>query len=528
MGKLFAASAITIGVLGSFVFCIITLALLVTDTFALPVAIVATIIVNTLLFFISPFFTDLMQRWLYKTTFLKEEEVRQQYPHMYECVKKVCDEYHFSFPRFGFIEDGNPTAFTYGSGRYNARIIVTRGLFAFLDTEEVNAVIAHELGHIVHRDFMVMMVASTLLQILYEMYAVFIRVKGKKTGPIKVLGLLSYVLYVIGTYMILYLSRTREYLADRFSARYTSPVTLANALIKIAYGIVAVADEDPQSRRLLESTRQLGIVDVKNAKHLGLVSFNSNRDPRILAEVLVFDKVNPWAQIIELSSTHPLTGKRIDALARLAKEKNLTFYCDVEAAIQRMSIDYGRLYNQFFIEIAISSVPYITVLIGLFSGNPVHAILGFGLGLIIPILYKFPYSDKVSTTILDEMRNPYASPMRGKVVALSGQVIGKGIPGYVFSEDMMYQDKTGLIFLDYTSLFGFLGNFFFALGKMKEVMGKPSTATGWFTRTMSSKIALQRMTIESEIITSHPVVWEIVKIVLLIGLWAFLFFGEVF
>jgi len=75
----------------------------------------------------------------------------------------------------------------------------------------------------------------------------------------------------IGIYLLLYLSRTREYLADSFSAGRVEPRHLASALIMIAYGIVAIEDTEA-TQSLLRSTRHLGVIDVKNARYTGLLA----------------------------------------------------------------------------------------------------------------------------------------------------------------------------------------------------------------------------------------------------------------
>ncbi len=97
------------------------------------------------------------------------------------------------------------------------------------------------------------------------------------------------MLYTIGIYVLLYLSRTREYLADRFSRRARrGTATLANALVKIAYGIAEAADTEA-SRDLLAGTRHLGVVDVKNARNLGLVAENTKAEPSATANAMLFD-----------------------------------------------------------------------------------------------------------------------------------------------------------------------------------------------------------------------------------------------
>lgn len=524
MNRLFWASTITLTILSSFVFFVVILILLYTDAVNIWLAISWTIIINFISWLIGPWITDHINKWFYKTKFLSKEEVERIYPEVAKLINEVSTKHHFPFPKIGIIPDKNPTAFSYGSGRYNSRIVLTDGIFHFLDIQEVKAVVAHELGHIVHRDFIVIMIASTLLQILYEIYAVLIRARGRKSGGPRVIALVTYVLYLIGTYMLYYLSRTRETLADEFSARITSPTDLANGLIKIAYGIVTVKDSD-STKRLLESTRHLGIIDVKNAKHIGVTTYIAHENPDILSEVMVFDKISPWAKLIELNSTHPLTGNRIDHLSDLSKElTGQEFPFDVGAAIARLNIDKSRLYSNFFFGVIMYFAPVITSFIFLFLTPLAWVPAGFALGLLIQTIYKFPFGKAVETTILDEMRNPYASPIKGKPILLTGQVIGRGVPGYMFGEDMMYQDKTGLTFLDYNSLFSFVGNFFFALGKIKTLFNVPSKAEGWFFRQMSSIVSLRYIQTDKETIESHPILWSFVLSVILFGVSYYLFF----
>lgn len=536
MAKLFFASSITLGILSAFVAGAVILVLLYADALSLSFAIILTVVINTILLLVSPFLSDFVNRWFYRLRFLSKEEIQQQYPEIVQLIQGICDQYKFRFPKVGIIPDKNPTAFTYGSGRFNARLVLTEGIFHFLNKEETKAVVAHEMGHVVHRDFIIMMIATTLIQILYQIYAVFRRMKSndskKGNSGALIIALVAYALYIIGIYLLLYLSRTREYLADAFSAKYIESKELANALIKIAYGIVT-AEDSGTTPGLLGSTRHLGIIDVKNAKYVGAVSYITHSDPNVLSEVMVFDRVSPWATLIELNSTHPLTGKRLGHLEALAKEKGNAFPYDVEAAIQRMQIDKARLYKQFFRDLFVFALPYvlsaIVIATAILANSNLFLLIpaAFGLGLLLQIRYKFSSSAPVTTTILDEMRNPYASPMRGKPVMFSGQVIGRGVPGFVLGEDMMYQDSTGLIFVDYTHAFGFLGNIFFALYKVKSLFGIPSNAIGWFYRSMGSHMALKCLQTKESIIKSHPMLWALVVPILLIvlSIWLYSSFG---
>lgn len=527
--RLVITSLFTLAVLSSFVFFVVILILLYGGTINLGLAITLTVGINILLWLIGPKITEWMTVWFYHCKYLSKAEVEQLHPEVAEIISQVTTIYHFPFPKVGVIPDKNPTAFSYGSGRFNARIVLTDGIFQFLSPQEIKSVVAHELGHIKNRDFIVMMIASTLVQILYEIYAVFIRAKGKKSGNLKLIALIAYAFYVIGTYTLLFLSRAREYLADEFSSQVTSSEDLATSLIKIAYGIVTTVEDDAE-KHLLHSTRQLGIIDVEHAKQIGIVSYITNHDPNVLAEVMVFDKVSPWAKLAELNSTHPLTGKRIERLSKLSKNQNKPFSFDIDAASNRLRINSSKLYENFAFGIAICLLPYVLGIAALLLGSIFWAVIAFAIGLIVQILYRFPFSKAVETNVLDEMRDPYASPVRGKPVTFSGSVIGRGVPGYVFSADMMYQDKTGLIFITYNSFFGFLGNLFFALGKIKTLFGVPSIAEGWFFRGMGSALTLKYIKTDKGTVKSHPLLWAFFSpiVIMIIVIITVLYFSQLF
>lgn len=524
MGSLFVVSLITLGILLSFVFSILILTMLVIGTIDIWIAIAFTVIINFFLWLLGPWFTDWINKWFYKVRFLKQDEFSATYPDLARAINEVSSAYHFPVPKIGIIPDKNPTAFTYGSGRWNARLILTEGIFHFLNQDEVKAVVIHELGHIRNRDFVVMMIGSTIIQILYQLYFALTRSSSdsKKGDYLKAVGLLAYVFYILGTFILLFLSRTREYLADQFSAEVTKdPHHLATALIKIAYGIVTTEDSD-STKSLLQSTRHLGIVDVKNAKQIGVASYISHQDPAVLSEVMVFDRVSPWAKLIELNSTHPLNGKRIGRLGELAKKLGKAFPYDVEQAITRLQVDQGRVGRGFALGLIIFLLPVLAVAAGLgltAFGMPWPIILTlFGLAMLVQVIYRFPQAAAVTSTVLDEMRNPYASPVRGRKISLEGQAVGRGVPGFIFGEDLMFQDKTGLIFLDYNSIFGFIGDLFFALGKIKSLLGQRATAEGWFFRGLGSSLSLTKLQTSAATVHSHPVFWGVALPIVLIGL----------
>ncbi|HIH49568.1 TPA: M48 family metalloprotease, partial [Candidatus Woesearchaeota archaeon] len=237
------ASLITLGLLSGFVFAIIAAIMYFAGNISWAWMLAITIIFNLVMWLVGPTLSDFMYRWFYRATFYKEEDLKGK--KFATFIRKVCDKHKIPYPTIGIIPDNNPTAFTYGSGPWNSRIVLSEGLFHYLNEDELEAVIAHELGHIVHKDFIVMAVASLLLQILYQLYVIFARgsmSRGSALGKrgskdddgssLIIIGYVSLLFYYIGMYVLLFLSRLREYYADEFSAQETGdPNLLSSALI---------------------------------------------------------------------------------------------------------------------------------------------------------------------------------------------------------------------------------------------------------------------------------------------------------
>jgi Zn-dependent protease with chaperone function len=504
MTKLFFASLVTLSLLTAMVAGVVIAALVASGNLDTGLALVLVLVINTVIFFISPWITDLMLKWVNKIVYLSDEELKSRHAHVHAIVNDVAREYGFTTPSVGIIPDRNPTAFTYGLFRSNARIVLTDGIFEFLNEEETRAVVAHELGHIVHRDFLVMTVAGTLVQMLYVIYASLTRRNsgggGKDKNNLAIIGIAAYVMYVLGTYILLYLSRTREYLADSFAAERVEARHLANALVKIAYGIAESTDSD-QTRQLLASTRHMGVVDFKGAGPLGLVVEASKLNPDATANAMLFDIYNPWAKFVELSSTHPLTGKRIHALAAIASEKRQTFQeIDIEAAARRAKVNPAALWSKFLRELALLALPAATLVVvgyaGLASDMPFLALLAIpasilAWGLLIPITY--PFSAPAATSVVDLMGDVAASPVIGRLVRLEGEVIGRVNAGSVFGEDTIFADPTGRMAVDFRSLLGPLGDLWTGWRRVKPHINQKGAVTGWFRRSMGGYVIMSEL-----------------------------------
>jgi Zn-dependent protease with chaperone function len=516
MAKLYFASLVTLSLLTAMVAGVVIAALVAAGSLDVGFALFLVLVINAVIFFISPWLTDLMLKWVNQVEFIDDQTLAARYPHVHAIIHDVARDYGFEPPSVGIIPDRNPTAFTYGLFRSGARIVLTEGIFEFLNEEETRAVVAHELGHIVNRDFLVMTVAGTLVQMLYVIYSSFTRrpsggSSSKSKNNLFIVGVVAYVMYVLGTYILLYLSRTREYLADSFSADRVEARHLANALVKIAYGIAEAADTD-QSRELLASTRHLGAVDFKSARHLGLVVEAAKTHPEATANSMLFDIYNPWAKLIELESTHPLTGKRIQALAAIASQKRQAFAdIDVEAAATRANVDSAALWAKFWREIGVVVLPVVVAAIvglwGLTSGTPAYAALAIPAGIFawlafIPIIY--PSYPPAHETVVDLMGDVAASPVIGRPVRLDGEVIGRVNAGSIFGEDTVFADPSGRINVDFRSLLGPLGDLWTGWRRIKPHINQKGNVTGWFRRGMGGIVIMKELNTTAGRVRAYP------------------------
>lgn len=503
------ATVMTLGILSGFLFAVILGLMLVFDVVSLGLALGLVVAFNLLVLLVGPRFNDFLYRWLYGLEWITVEELRERSPASAAVIEEVTGTYEYSTPKLGYIDDRNPNAFTYGSGRFNGRIVLTEGCFEFLDDEETASVVAHELGHITSRDFIIMTIANTIVQLLYLIaiyswrYAAMSgQSKEKAATALYGVALISYIFWFVGEYAVLYLSRVREYAADNFAGRHTHPDALSSALVKIAYGIV-MSDDNPE---LAKATRNIGIMNVEASKDEGMIYHNvqTTNDPDLLLQSFLFDLKNPWARLLELNSTHPLTGKRVRALSEMPRAQRFDF----DAILRRFPIDRKRMYEEFARDVAVLGLPTLVAVgypLGYLSGvvfSDVPFSLGLliggwllvvGLAVLLKTRYKYPGGEPEETTVIAELADPYASPVQGKRVSFDGELVGRGKAGYRFSEDLMFKDHTGLMYIKYESWLPVLGNFLFSIQRVPELIGEQVEIEGWFLRGTSPWAGMARL-----------------------------------
>jgi heat shock protein HtpX len=183
------------------------------------------------------------QLWLSERLALRAMHARvvspQDAPGLHALVERLAIQADVPMPRVAISDLPVPNAFALGRSPKHATVCVTEGLLRLLERNELEAVLAHEIGHIRNRDVALMTMASffaSLAALLAQILA-FSGFGGRDrdNGPgIAVVLLVSVAVYVFSYVLMLALSRYREFAADRSAAKFTGrPSALAAALRRL-------------------------------------------------------------------------------------------------------------------------------------------------------------------------------------------------------------------------------------------------------------------------------------------------------
>jgi len=279
--------------------------------YALAVLVVAFNIIQWL---ISPYIIDAV----YRTRELSEDEN----PKLHEAVENLSRRSGMKKPKLMLAQIPIPNAFAYGSPIAGNRVAVTSGLLKTLEHEEVEAVIGHELGHLKHRDVQIMMFVSLLPALLYFIgYSLILssmfRRQREGGGESALLGIVFMVFSWILNIFILYLSRLREYYADRHSVSVVDDGArkLSEGLAKIVHASKNMGKTRKQTQNL-NAFKALFIADPDHSEtdYVAITSMNQTLSDQKLVQEVLSRKISTLDRIIEVFSTHPNIVKRLKAL----------------------------------------------------------------------------------------------------------------------------------------------------------------------------------------------------------------------
>ncbi len=251
----------------------------------------------------------------------------QEDPQLYDMVERLSKQSKIKKPKLMKAKMPIPNAFAYSSPLTGSKVAVTTGLLENLDTEEVEAVIGHELGHLKHRDVQVMMFVSILPAIFYFigysmlLSSMFGRRDSRDSGGTAIIGIASMLLYWILTLFTLYLSRIREYYADRHSASIVE-----DGSRKLSEGLAKIVNSTHNMKKGRRdkggstSFKALFISDPDRSEldAAALSQLGRGMGDRRLVEQVLQKKVTTFDKIMEVFSTHPNIVKRLRALQELS------------------------------------------------------------------------------------------------------------------------------------------------------------------------------------------------------------------
>jgi heat shock protein HtpX len=180
------------------------------------------------------------------------EVTPEEAPELHGMIDRLCALADMPKPRVGISDMAVANAFATGRSPDRAVVCVTTGILQTLDAEELEAVLAHELSHVAHRDVLVMTVASSagIAAGLLMRFTQFggMRRSSNNNGALPavlVAILVSLVVYAVSFLLLRLLSRYRELCADRSGAYLTmKPAALATALQKISGQAAAIPQRD--------------------------------------------------------------------------------------------------------------------------------------------------------------------------------------------------------------------------------------------------------------------------------------------
>lgn len=251
-------------------------------------------------------------------------------------VKELVDKSGIPMPKLAIVPDSTPNAFVFGRTAKSATLAVHEGLLTKLNEDEIKGVIGHELGHIRHKDYIVMTLLSALPLLAYLiargtwMAARFAghSSREKEEGSIRaaffIIGIISYIVYIISLLCVMKLSRLREHYADAYSAYVTSsPRSLQSALAKITYGL-SLSPKPPSGARAFyigdPALAKQEIQSIMAKKQEYDLDRDGVLDERELELAMEREARSTWSKINTWFSTHPPTFKRILLLREIEKE----------------------------------------------------------------------------------------------------------------------------------------------------------------------------------------------------------------
>lgn len=212
--------------------------------------------------FVSYFFSDKIALATYRA----QAVTREQAPRVYAIVERLSQKMGIPMPKLYVIPTDSPNAFATGRNPQHASVAVTSGILSLLSEEELEGVLAHELGHVNNRDILISSIAATIAgAITYLARFGFFFGGGQSSDDRRGGGFGALLMLILAPFAAMLIqmavSRSREYHADETGAQLTgNPYALASALAKLdAYSRRAPMLASPSTAHLFIIQPLLGM-----------------------------------------------------------------------------------------------------------------------------------------------------------------------------------------------------------------------------------------------------------------------------
>ncbi len=265
-------------------------------------------------------------------------------PWLESTVKDLAQKSGIPTPKLAVVPNPTPNAFVFGRTSGDATLAVHEGLLRNLNEEEVRGVIGHELGHIRHKDFLVMTALSAVPLLAYliargtfEAAWISGRSARKKDGgglgaALVAVAAVSFIVYIVSLLLVMRLSRLREHYADAYSAYVTkSPRQLESALTKITYGL-SLAPTPPHGARTLyicdQALARLECQNIISRKEEYDLDHDGVLDEKELELAMEKEAKSRWLTFNRWFQTHPATFQRILLLREIENEMTTGKYSE--------------------------------------------------------------------------------------------------------------------------------------------------------------------------------------------------------
>lgn len=458
-----------------------------------------------LLLAVSPWLLDGLLQIFSGLQQLSLDTLATHSPEARQLLERYCQRQNRKKLQLKLLPISVPLAFTYGNLPRNARIVVTQGLLEQLAANEIATIYATQLGHIAHRDFVIMSLIMVVTQLLYIIYSQIAQQANKLSNfylrlMAGVIANLAYVVWYVLCIPATWLSQIRIYYSDRFATEMTgNPNGLTRALLKIVQGVATDIHQQESTSWLLESWKLLVPVNYNQA-----ITLSTCQTSIDFERALDWECHNPDRYWFSLNQTHPLVGDRLQKLARITQRWHL------EQELTLLNTQTSSTSRLLFL---LQGAPFFGIILGFICGLLTWLIgalgiwlriphlawmfgdwflilgllpIGFSIGTFIRINYFFPDLKSFDLTTIESLANflahPHALPVDSKPTRLQGKLLGRGNVGNWLAQDLILELDTGLIRLHHQPVIKIVRKLFNNQLQIEQQIHQSIVVSGWCRR----------------------------------------------